>query len=644
MKKILPIMAAGILVLSGLGAVALPFSAEFNLLEKTKTISFLDPIINENGEYLTVNFENSNSWLNKPNYPMLPAYIETFKFPLGTKIMDVKVTFSEAREQVLPKPIIPGTAAVPLVSEMSEDLKSEKDDNLFELTEIYPKNDYVYYKGAGLDGQNPTVFLTVKCYPMHYDPSENTLLFSDNIEINIIYKEPASPIIFTDEYDMVIIAPSTFSSGLQSLVDHKNDFGVRTILKTCEEIYDEYEGVDKPEQIKYFIKDAKEQWNITYVLLIGGLNSLIRAQRRDDANQGSEDWYVPVRYTNLFDGGGVQDPGCISDLYYADIYDSEMNFSSWDSNGDGYFAAWGRPGVEKDEIDLYPDVLVGRLACRNKIEVKNMVKKITNYEKAPADDSWFKKMVLIGGDTFDDVASTNFYEGEVENQKALDYMSGFDPVKVWTSHRDTGEPVPIPRDIIKAVSQGCGFLLFAGHGSPERWNTYWPEAFDEERAKGLWYYNMPFFYNRDKLPVCVVGGCHNSQFNVTATTFLTGGLWVYGPVPECFSWWLTRKIGGGTIATLGNTGLGYGKVGESGDLDGDGVNDPDCVEALGGYIETQFFKAYGVDEVDILGEVWAQAVNTYLEVYPGMDAKLDAKTVEQWPILGDPSLKIGGYE
>lgn len=154
---------------------------------------------------------------------------------------------------------------------------------------------------------------------------------------------------------------------------------------------------------------------------------------------------------------------------------------------------------------------------------------------------------------------------------------------------------------------------------------------------------MPLFYNRNKLPICVVGGCHNSQFNVTATTFLLDALWVYGPVPECFSWLLTKKIGGGAIATMGNTGLGYGKVGNSGDLDGDGIDDPDCVEGLGGYLETQFFKAYGVDGYDILGETWGQAITQYLTTYPGMAYKMDCKTVQQWPLLGDPSLKIGGY-
>ena len=95
---------------------------------------------------------------------------------------------------------------------------------------------------------------------------------------------------------------------------------------------------------------------------------------------------------------------------------------------------------------------------------------------------------------------------------------------------------------------------------------------------------------------------------------------------------------------MGNTGLGYGATGNNGDKDGDGVDDPDCVEVLGGYLESQFFKAYGVNHTDILGQTWGQAITSYLKTYPGMMDKIDCKSVQEWALLGDPSLKIGGYE
>jgi hypothetical protein len=78
----------------------------------------------------------------------------------------------------------------------------------------------------------------------------------------------------TDQYDMVIIAPNGFSDELQPLIDHKNAINLSTTIKTIEDIYLEYPGRDKSEQIKYFIKDALDQWNITFVLLVGGANQL----------------------------------------------------------------------------------------------------------------------------------------------------------------------------------------------------------------------------------------------------------------------------------------------------------------------------------------------------------------------------------
>jgi len=486
------------------------------------------------------------------------------------------------------------------------------------------------------------------------------IYYSETFDISVTYEESATPTVFPDEYDLVIIAPGQFSAELQPLADHKNNFGVNTFLKTTEEIYSEYSGVDKPEQIKYFIKDAFDNLGIKYVLLVGGVNSLIYAQRRDDCNQGSKDWLVPVRYTNLKEsGGGHNDPGFISDLYYADIYDGDGNFSSWDldKNGksDGIFANW-KFGASKDIIDLVPDVYVGRLPCRNTKEVEIMVNKIINYESSACDPSWFNKIVLIGGDTFSD--GTDIYEGEVENQKALDYIDGFEPIKLWVSNRYTGGLVPEPENIIETVSDGCGFLFFAGHGSPELWYTYYPHH--EEEVDKLMWFDTAKMSNGDKLPVCVVGSCHGSQFNVTALSFINLYLNKIGeklnidflkrwggncgsPTPECFCWFLTRIKDGGSISTVGNTGIGYGKTGNNGDLDGDGVDDPDCIEKFGGYIETLFFKEYGVENIDILGEIWGQAVTDYLNVYPGMSDQTDCKTVEQWVLFGDPSLKIGGY-
>jgi hypothetical protein len=445
-----------------------------------------------------------------------------------------------------------------------------------------------------------------------------------------------------EEYDLVIIAPEIFIEELQRLADHKNNFNIKTIIKTTEDIYSEFSGVDKPEQIKYFIKDAFDSWNIKYVLLVGGLNSLISAVLKDDRNQGSSDWYVPVRYSNLNDG---YETGYICDLYYADLYDSEGNFSSWDSNNDGIFANWENFASTKDILDLYPDVFVGRLACRNKYEVKIVVDKIINYESTVADTSWFKKIVVAGGENWDD-PPTDYLEGEIICEEVLSYMTDFTPIKLYASHRNTGELVPSPGDIINTVSEGCGFLFMSGFGDPSGWTTHWPGVFTwDDYPKHLWVYHFLKLNNEDKLPICIMAADKVSQFNVTILATLLGKPQMAThnkPIAECTSWHLVRKGNGGSIATIGSTAACYGAFEEKGDMDGDGIIEPDCIEQFSGYLSVQFFKTYNDGKI-ILGEMVGETLKNYLDTFNCMENQIDCKVVQAWTLLGDPSLMIGGY-
>ena len=664
MKKYIVLILVGSLICSSFFIFGQAKKIEADKTINIETIHVSKPIFIQNNNYLDVSIEESNSYLMETGKPILPIITKTITIPYGSKINSVEVETKSISNLIIDSKITPCPAPVPLEVINIEENVFIEDINTYENDDLYPLEWFNYFAGSGLKEKNHVIYLTIQLYPIKYSPKNNAVYYCNSFDITINYEESSYPVNFPDEYDMVVIAPSLFKEELQPLIDHKNDIGVKTILKTTEEIYNEYTGFDKPEQIKYFIKDALDNWGIHYVLLCGGLNSLIKATPRDDKNQGSMDWYVPVRYTNVR-SGGIDDPGYISDLYYADIYDAEGNFSSWDKDrygeSDGIYGSW-QFGAQRDIIDLFPDLYIGRLACRNEKEVNTMVNKIVNYETNPVDPSWFDKFVVVGGDTFDDVATTNFYEGEEENQKAIDYMSSFTPIKCWSSNKDTGGLIPEPNDVISSISDGCGFLFFAGHGSPEIWETHWAGGpFNRaDRTKAINWYHFLSLKNSEKLPITVVGSCHGSQFNITATTCLD---YYYNkimdllglddlkrapvntimPTPECFTWFLTRVSNGGSLATIGNTGIGYGRVGNSGDLDGDGIDDPDCVEALGGYIETQFFRAYGVDNLDILGETWGSAVTQYLNVYPGMSGQSDCKTAQQWVLFGDPSLKIGGY-
>lgn len=433
------------------------------------------------------------------------------------------------------------------------------------------------------------------------------------------FAQPLEKQTSLETYELVVISPSEFIDHLEPLATHKNSVGVLTTLVAVEDIYDQYPGRDGAEQIKYFIKYAIESWDCRYVLLVGGRTFSIQ----------TEDWLVPVRYSHIEDNVATPELVFISDLYYADVYDAEGNFSSWDTNDNTIFSEWLANRPADDIVDLYPDVAVGRLPCRNTFEVDIMVNKIITYEQETAGAPWFNRMVVAGGDTY---TNNDYYEGEVATQQALECMDDFEPVKLWTSD----ESLSHWSDVVRTLSKGCGFVFFAGHGSPAAWGTH-PPYDNTTWIFGLNRQHMPFLFNGKKLPICVVGGCHNSMFNIS----YFHQSWVYGlPINECWSWHLTRKIGGGSIATIGCTGLGYGKE-DKFDPSQDGGGD---------YLNVLFFKEYSQNHDLHLGEVWQQSIITYLDEYPidwnqhaFNDTALDAKTVQEWALLGDPSLQIGGY-
>ena len=816
MKKILPIMAVLILILSGFGAGAISKDVTYDAKTEKKsdesTISFSPPIIEEHdGDYLEVRLMDVSTYLMNPGQPMVPKVVKNVELAFGVKNVKVDVIPKTVKEYEITKEIRPAPAPVPLTEEKyNVVVKSEKNVEVYTSRELFPSTWYRYDIGCGLNAANERVtHVAIHLFPVRYIPVEGKLYVAEGADITITYEEPRSnPFPENSAYNLVIITPQKFSGTLQKLVDHKIDHGLSTTIKTTEAIYGEYSGVDEPEQIKYFIKHAIETWNISYVLLVGGLKSLIWSKPRDDYNQGTKGWHVPVRYTNLFDdpehplrGDTIFDPGVISDLYYADIYEAEGNFSSWDPNGDGIFAAWGRPGVDNDtQIDLYPDVCLGRLACRNKYEVKNMVNKIIKYENTAYGEDWFKKIIAVSGDGFldqedldiqwdvnslpdgdyaiyaqsknpdntygdidvinvildrsiesnisfnhddhlkiesypwspiaeitspsegDILGNTDFfyeptegeaycnsftgwanvsyesgimhirgksydpqpygnvtdihvwiensdeqivftqwrnntkmyYEGEwVTGEKllkgkggALYYMPGdFEKEILWTSNgKFTGQ-----EDVIDALSEGSGFVFFSGHGSPRVWADHYPGVPGNRghgSVTGL-LTNDPFggppflpverILNIDKPFVLVVGGCHNSQFNVSLIPslldyILSLYMWTYGmPAPECWSWWLTRLSRRGAIATIGNTGLGYGMLGE------------DCtITGLDGGISLEFFRQYGEEGHHILGETYSQTLTYYIGTFD-MEEDDHVKTVQQWVLLGDPSLMIGGY-
>ncbi len=829
MKKWLSILIVGLFIISGFGTVATNVSNTGILSIQTRTdtvsvdVSSLQVTESVN-DYLLVRLGDQESYLLNPGQPMVPRIIKQYELPFGVTDVEVEVQPVGIQEQMVAKEIRPAPAPVSYSQDTQSVVQSEKDSQVYSSDVLYPDAWAGFHVGCGLNANGKHVtHVTVNLFPVRYRPVSGELQVAEGFSLTLRYQPPAEEMFPAQStYDLVIITPEKFSIEVQRLVDHKINMGVPTVLKTTEEIYAEYTGYDKPEQIKYFIKDALETWGVTYVLLFGGLKSNVIAKAKDDVNQGSKSWYLPIRYSNFqWDGDESynftsDEPGYISDLYFADIYKEGGVFDDWDSNGNHVFAEWS--GELRDELDLYPDVAYGRLACRNIREAKTVVDKIINYEKEPADPSWFNDIIVISGDGFLDqedwnirwnttglpngqytifaqcfnpeeggpideihitldktVASNitfnhddnlnpaladgypappiaeivsisngntlgntdytytpndgeaycndlywwanvsyvggvltirgkcydpraygnltdlvlwiengdgttvfnatrwhmeSYFEGEwVVGEKTLHGRGGaltfmpddFESNSVFTSNGKWFDQ----NDVINEFSKGYGFAYFSGHGSPGWWGDHYPGIPGNRRygqVPGLLVMQadryFPFLQipvlpmrkltNTDKLPVTNVGGCHNSMFSVSMIPCLLDGLlpmnmFTYGtPLPDCWGWYMVKMPHTGSIATMGNTGFGWGSEGDV------------CTIGPGdGWLNTEFYRQYGQENQTVLGMAYIQAITGYISNFKtweysywridhGWDG-IDQKTVQQWELLGDPSLQIGGY-
>jgi len=389
--------------------------------------------------------------------------------------------------------------------------------------------------------------------------------------------------------------------------------------------------------VKYFIKYAYDTWGIKYVMLVGGLKSEIYAKDKDTRSAGWKAWWVPVRYVSIpeVDPGVGTDEGCLSDLYYGCLYNATGGFDSWDSNHDGVYAAWDAPGVPNDKFDMYPEVYVARLPCTLVSEVKVVVNKILTYESTgPAAKPWYKTFIGVGGKTF------SYWAGKPDGEYLADLaynitkntIPDLQLVRCYSSYRYNHIGLtPQSKNITKLISNGAGFVLFEGHGNPLVWNTHWFDS-NNSWCGGLLVSKFTSILNGDKLPVVIVGGCHDGLYNISMIPMYLDkkgeNYFCYGyPYPVCFSWGLVVKPRGGAIASTGCTGYSFG----SGD-------DPNTLSAA---LEMNFFWQIGNNSVTNLAKAHSQAIAKYLnENHIGLD---DAFCMTNWALFGDPSLRFGGY-
>jgi hypothetical protein len=591
--------------------------SNIRILQDEYRFSF--PIISSSEQGVFVHVDECNSYLPFEGYPMVPVFSVTYEMMPGTQILSVDVVPGDIQELLVGQPLVSVPKQIPIGTQPSIYTVNQ---DFYNSKEIYPIDWFSYSIGAGLNEKNEHVlFCTVQMYPTRYCPEPDMIYFASNFSVEIEYQTSSIQLSYANEYDLLIITTKEYISEIQSLIDHKNTSGIQTTTMTVEDISTSYSGRDLAEKMKYCIKEAVEQWNIFYVLLIGDVKK------------------VPTRTTYA----SPWEPDLLSDLYFGDIYDASFSFCSWDLNANDrfgeteYLGGWPPQTQNIDGVDLYADVHVGRLPCTTIDEVTLVVDKIISYEETTDNSQWFKRIALAGGDTFP-IGLGGFpfvYEGEITNQAVADELPDFEHIKLWASKHKLNAYT-----FNKAINDGVGFVTYAGHGFEHGWGTYRPNSLRRTMGFTQPLYYSPFIQslsNQEKLPIIFFDACLTAKLDFNVTDLLQ----YYRDVMEfliaigkvnndpsifypCFAWRFLTEEDGGAIATIGATRSAYTWVDSSGVYGG------------AGYLDLQFFKAY--EEYRPVGMMLTQAQNNYIN-----DVYRDYFTIEEYILIGDPSLRVGGF-
>jgi hypothetical protein len=236
----------------------------------------------------------------------------------------------------------------------------------------------------------------------------------------------------------------------------------------------------------------------------------------------------------------------------------------------------------------------------------------------------------MGGDTF---PGNELMEGEVVTNIIGQHMEsfGYNLEKLWTS-LDTFKP----RIINEQITKGAGFVCYSGHGYEQGFGTSPPKK--ERRIQ----YFSPYLIgmkNDEKLPIFFLDACSTTKLDFTIEelkewypipfvmllSYLSNIPYNMENLYPCFSWELLKKPNGGAIASMGATRIAF--LGMAND------------EVVGGiaFLNIKFFESYNGD--NNIGVLFNNAVISYLN-----DAGWeDPITPQEFILIGDPSLKIGGY-
>jgi hypothetical protein len=423
--------------------------------------------------------------------------------------------------------------------------------------------------------------------------------------------------------ELLIVTPREFMAPMQRLAEWKTSTGIPAGLLILEEIEGMCEGRDAPERIKRCLALYQQKNGIRYALLVG------------DGDR------FPIRWTMADIVGPTVGNTAFypADLYYADLYRSDGSFDDWDSNGNGYYGEIGgeiRPGpLNIDDVDLDPDIAVGRVPVSTLEEAEIYAYKVTRYESLASDWDWSHRLLAI--------SSGGYLPDDCRRQEEMLALlpAEWKILRMYSAGNPCQETLELSAEnIIREMNNGTGLISFLGHGNMDLW------------ADAVTVKDFAQLENTEMLPVVFSGGCGTATF----TAYPPGG-----PYADAAG---THHAGGEFGEIFTGTPPPPAPLQTVDNLDGimeyaltqtyNGV-----VVYIGAVTGAQFPAMFDVNKFFFegivragprAGDAWNYAIRKYYQVhtfeaeYVNADWYVLADFHQMWKFMlfGDPSLRIGG--
>ncbi|MBN2171738.1 MAG: T9SS type A sorting domain-containing protein [Candidatus Krumholzibacteriota bacterium] len=478
--------------------------------------------------------------LAEPGAPALPVLSEQVLLPAGTRAVGLRATSLAARRLPCapPRPAQAPAILGPVGVEREAPALAPPDAAIYGGDRAWPA-ELALLRGTGRLRGLAVAGCEVR--PVQYDPVRGELILHERVRLEItLAADTRAPLAIGREGDMdrlartlaarrlrggealaapraageaealdpaapqyLIITEEAQRAAWEEYAAWKTAKGVPAQVFTTEWIWGAYPAADLAASIRAFIIASVAAHGSSYVLLAG------------------DDHIVPSRIAWAFD--------CEAGFYdneneiRADLYFSDLD-GTWDADGDGLH------GEVTDDVDLYPDVLVGRAPTDDLGDAQAMVGKFLGYERDAAAghamDAFF----------FAEVLWTNPFtdSGIGKDMMAARSFADYEPVD--RQYETLGNLSP--SSVIDALNAGAHLTNHAGHAN---YSVMGCGADYLYRSDADALHNAPYFH------VLFSIGCWSAAFdeNCIAEHFATNG-------------------NGGSIAFVGNSRYGWGSPGNPG--------------------------------------------------------------------------------